>query len=69
MKKVTGTIAELVGRIAINGVVLNQVQLASLTVMGKGSICEIVGQKKSTGRAANVWEFDLSKTLRIELKE
>ena len=67
MKKLTGTVAELVEKgIKLNGRALTQPYLSALAAMGDGSFCRVVGEKKSgKGRAAKVWEFDTEGSIKL----
>lgn len=59
---ITGTIKELAGTLAINGIVLNQPELSIHTRMYNGVSCRKVGTVKpdggGKGKPATVWEID-----------
>ena len=64
-----GTIKNLEGKLAINGVTLTQPELSMLTRIGRGVFCNPVGTIKTSagkGKPATIWEFNLSTNLAIE---
>lgn len=59
---VTGTIAQLVGKLALNNVVLDQPALSVMTRVFEGSIFKQVGtirKEGERGRPAAIWQVDL----------
>lgn len=65
-----GTIAELTGKLSINGVVLDQPTLSTLTRIGRGLFCRPVGKVPPAGggrgKPATIWEFNTSPRFSIE---
>jgi hypothetical protein len=58
---VTGTIAQLVGKLTLNGVALGQLELSTMTRIFAGSTFKQVGQIKregERGRPAIIWQID-----------
>ncbi len=58
---ITGTIAQLVGKLEINGTVLNQAELSVMTRILSGSAFRKIGEIRkegARGRPTNVWEID-----------
>ena len=57
-----GTVAELAGRISINGRVLSAPELSMIVKLGEGSFARKVGvgPKPTRGVPANIWEIDAS---------
>lgn len=57
---VTGTLAQLSGKLTLNGVKLDTIELATMTRVFKGSIFKQVGsvKKDGRGRPAIVWCVD-----------
>ena len=59
---VIGTIAQLVGKLALNGTVLDQPALSVMTRVFEGSIFKQVGtirKEGERGRPAAIWSVDL----------
>lgn len=58
---VTGTVAQLVGKLSINGNILGQPELSVLTRVLNGTVFKQVGsiKKGERGRPAAIWQADL----------
>lgn len=58
---VTGTVAQLVGKLSINGVALGQPELSVMTRIFAGTVFKQVGivrKEGERGRPAAVWQID-----------
>lgn len=67
-----GTVAELAGKISINGTVMNQPELSFLTRLGGGTFARAVGKVKTSagkGKPAVIWEIDQNITLTVAQSE
>lgn len=63
---IRGSVAQLAGRIVVNGVALGQPELSMLTRIGRGSFCkpvEIIKKAGVRGKPTTVWEIDASAVL------
>lgn len=71
MNTIRGTLAQLDGKISINGRNLTMPQLSILTTLGVGrKVGEMPKASASTrGRAASIWEFDQDHTLTFTSNE
>ncbi len=75
-KKMTvrGTIAELVGKVTVNGKHVGQAELSVLTRLGEGTFATAVEKipqkdangKHSRGRPTNVWEIDANIRMHLD---
>ena len=66
----TGTIAQLSGKVSMNGIVLNQPQLSVLSTVLEGSTFRRVGivrRDGKRGRPAIVWQIDTELVSFMEL--
>ena len=60
---IRGTIAELAGRVTVNGNVVDQPGLSVLTRLGIGKQVGVTEKPENQrGRAATIWEFPLEST-------
>ena len=60
---IRGTIAELTGKFAVNGVIVTAGELSMLTRLGKGVYANKVGSVKTTtgrGKPSTIWEINPS---------
>ena len=63
---IRGSVAQLAGRIVVNGVALGQPELSMLTRIGRGSFCkpvEIIKKAGVRGKPTTVWEIDATAAL------
>lgn len=70
MNKITGTLAQLSGKVSVNGHLRTAPQLSALTAMGIGTkVGEAAKEPNTRGRAATIWEFPESVVLNFESVE
>ena len=69
--KISGTLAQLSGKVRVNGKVLTAPQLSALTTLGIGRKVGVVPKSNphQRGREASVWEFDSDAVLAFESVE
>jgi hypothetical protein len=63
---IRGSVAQLAGRIVVNGVALGQPELSMLTRIGRGSFCKAVETIKKEGvrgKPTTVWEINTAAVL------
>ena len=63
---IRGSVAQLAGRIVVNGVALGQPELSMLTRIGRGSFCkpvEVIKKAGVRGKPTTVWEIDATAAL------
>lgn len=67
---ITGTIAQLAGKVSMNGIVLNQPQLSVLSTVLEGTTFRRVGiirRDNKRGRPSIVWQIDTETSSFVEL--
>lgn len=63
---IRGSVAQLAGRIVVNGVALGQPELSMLTRIGRGHFCkpvEVIRHEGKRGKPTTVWEFNTDAVL------
>lgn len=58
---IQGSVAQLAGRITVNGVALGQPELSMLTRIGRGHFCKpikVIKHEGKRGKPTTIWEFD-----------
>lgn len=66
---IRGTIAELAGKLTMNGTVLGQPELSVLTRLGRDTFAKPVAQIRTgaKGRPTTVWEINTESTLEFKI--
>ena len=66
---IRGTIAELAGKLTLNGVTLNQPELSVLTRLGRDTFAKPVAQIRTgvKGRPTTVWEINTESSLNFAI--
>ena len=72
MAKYTGTVAQLAGKVEINGNVLKQPELSVMTRIMEGIAFRKVGEIRNEGkrgRPTNVWELDTEALVNLSVND